>query len=86
MIAQACRIAIGKFVRDSLAVVGNSGTGQTEISLEVFGSHTVVGRRIELKDQAGLDEKFVIETQPAFEGQMGVGVPFGAMDQTEQYQ
>ena len=83
---QVRRIAVDKFARDSLAVAGSSGTGQTEISLEVVGSHTVVGLRIELKDQAGLDEKFAIETQPAFEGQMGAGVPFGAMDQTEQYQ
>ena len=62
MMLQACRIAVDKFVRDLLAVVGNSGTGQTEIALEVVGSHTVVGLRMELKDQAGLDEMFVIET------------------------
>ena len=86
MMLQACRIAVDKFARDLISVVGNSSTGQTEIALEVVGSHTVAGLRIELKDQAGLDEKFVIETQPAFEGQMGAGVPFGAMDQIEQYQ
>jgi len=80
------RMAVDKFAKDSRAVVGSSGTGQTKIALEVVGSHTVVGLQIEFEDQAGLDKKFVIETQPAFEDQMGIGVPFGAMDRIEQRQ
>ena len=80
------RMAVDKFAKDSCAVVGSSGTGQMKIALEVVGSHTVVGLQIEFEDQAGLDKKFVIETQPTFEDQMGIGVPFGATDRIEQRQ
>ena len=83
---QMCHIAVDKFARDSLAVVGSFGMGQTKVTLEVARSHTMVGLKIEFEDQAGLDKKFVIETHPAFEGQMGIGVPSGAMDRIEQRQ
>ena len=83
---QMCHMAVDKFARDSLAFVGSSCMGQTKVALEVVGSHTMVGLQIEFEDQAGLDKKFVIETQPAFEDQMGIGVPFGATDRIEQRQ
>lgn len=83
---QMRHMVVDNSAKDSPAVVGNSGMGRTKVALEVAGNHTVVGLHIEFEHQAGFDKKFGIELQPAFEDQMGFGVPLGATDRIEKCQ